>query len=107
MKRLLIEGMTRIFEITPAFRNAESGQRHNPEFTMLEWYRVGDSYEQGIELLLQLALKLFPGLPTANVKGENSDHPPKRTVAGIIQNHHSGGNSHQLSMETIQKRTVF
>ena len=67
MKRLLIEGMTRIFEITPAFRNAESGQRHNPEFTMLEWYRVGDSYEQGIELLLQLALKLFPGLPTANV----------------------------------------
>lgn len=63
MKRLLMEGLPRIFEITSAFRNAESGSRHNPEFTLLEWYRVGDSYEQGIDLLVQLGLHLFPQFP--------------------------------------------
>lgn len=55
MKRLLAEDFERIFEITPAFRNAEMGQRHNPEFTMLEWYRVGDSYQAGMDLLSDFA----------------------------------------------------
>src|SRR5262245_21570135 len=44
-KKLLAAGERRIFEFARVFRNRERGTLHHPEFTMLEWYRTGESCE--------------------------------------------------------------
>lgn len=44
-KKLLAAGETRIFSLGAVWRNRERGPLHHPEFTMLEWYRVGETYE--------------------------------------------------------------
>ncbi len=59
MKRLLAAGATAIYQVAKAFRLAERGPLHNPEFTMVEWYRVNDDYTQGRALLAELATELL------------------------------------------------
>jgi elongation factor P--(R)-beta-lysine ligase len=54
MKKLLAAGETRIFSLGHVYRDREAGPLHAPEFTMLEWYRAGDSYQQIIEDSLQI-----------------------------------------------------
>lgn len=65
MKRLLAAGHERIFQMGPCFRRGERGDRHHPEYTMLEWYRANADYSDILvdtkSLVTQVARELLGG----------------------------------------------
>ncbi|MDR3110059.1 MAG: EF-P lysine aminoacylase GenX [Planctomycetaceae bacterium] len=74
MKRLLAEGMESIYQLGQVWRSGDRGSRHNVEFTMLEWYRVGDDYESG---------RLFLGEFLHSILGRGM--PDERTFGKAFQ----------------------
>ena len=79
MKRLLADGAERIFQLGPCFRTGECGSRHNPEFTLLEWYRAGADYTRILrdtEALLAHVFSALNGSPACRYRGRDIDLSP-------------------------------
>jgi lysyl-tRNA synthetase class 2 len=90
LKRLLVGGFERVFEINRNFRNEGISTQHNPEFTMLEFYQAYATFEDFMglteEMLSSLALSLL-GTTATSVQGETIDFAPpweRMTVAGAV-----------------------
>lgn len=91
MKKLLVAGMPRIFQLARVFRNGERAATHHPEFTMLEWYRAGADYTALMADCEGLLGALVPeGVKTLRWRGLECDPaaPCERlTVAEAFRRH--------------------
>ena len=95
LKRLVVGGYERVFELSRVFRNEGVSTRHNPEFTMLEFYQAHATYEDLMalteEMLVGLAHEVAGGT-TLQYGGEAIDlaRPwPRRTMAELVSEHAS------------------
>jgi elongation factor P--(R)-beta-lysine ligase len=92
MKKLLAAGETRIAAFAHVWRNRERGPLHSPEFTMLEWYRVGQDYTVLMEdcaTILHLAARIS-GADALRFRDRTCDPfaPPERlSVADAFERH--------------------
>ncbi len=87
MKRLIAEGAPRIFQISKAFRRNEFGSRHNPEFTMLEFYRAHAGVDAIMRDTEQLVAKITGG--RATVEGQTIDLTPPFDRMTVIDAFHA------------------
>jgi lysyl-tRNA synthetase class 2 len=71
MKRLLAAGAQAIYQVTKAFRAHESGRLHNPEFTLVEWYRVADTHHDQMTFVEELVVRFL-------TKAQNLRETPTR-----------------------------
>jgi elongation factor P--(R)-beta-lysine ligase len=95
MKRLLAAGSGDIYQICKVFRDGERGRWHNPEFTLLEWYRLGfddAALMTEVETLLGRLLQPYRRL-----------EPAERLSYSAAMQRHAGVDAHRAGDEELQE----
>jgi lysyl-tRNA synthetase class 2 len=95
MKRLLAAGYEKIFQLGPCFRRGERGDRHHPEYTMLEWYRAQADYSD----ILNDAMALIRHL--ADALSKSVEVAPQANSSGTRDLVYQG---HKLSLHSEWRR---
>ena len=72
MKKLLVAGMPKLWQMPHVFRNNEQSATHHPEFTMLEWYRTGISLNDGMDETCELVRSIATALGQSTLR--RGDH---------------------------------
>ena len=91
LKRLIVGGLERVYEIGKVFRNEGIDRRHNPEFTMIEFYQAYATFEDLMVLTEQLVARLaveVTGSPVAPFQGVQIDYTapwPRVSMTGEVQ----------------------
>lgn len=106
LKRLVVGGFERVYEINRSFRNEGLSTRHNPEFTMLEYYQAYADFEDGMSLgedLLRKITENVLGNTTVTYQGSEYDFAKpfsRMTVFDSILHYNSDIGADQLADET-------
>lgn len=87
MKRLLAGGSGSIYQITQAFRAAESGSLHNPEFVIVEWYGTGTSWRDQMTLTEQLIRAVAADIPGPLEEQLTAESFPVTTYQQAFEQH--------------------
>ncbi|HET6657095.1 MAG TPA: lysine--tRNA ligase [Gaiellaceae bacterium] len=79
LKRLIVGGFEKVYEISKDFRNESISYKHQPEFTMLEWYEAYADYEDAmalVEELLRVVIEEATGSTKVSFRGNEIDFAP-------------------------------
>ena len=96
LKRLLAAGCGSLYSVSRVFRAGEAGRVHNPEFTLVEWYRIGGDYAA---LMSDIEGLLTHLLPTRLLPA-----PPERVTYREAFLHHAGLDPFTATPEDLQRR---
>lgn len=110
MKRVLVDrpDVPRIFQITRAFRAGELGERHNPEFTILEFYRAGADAEAVMRDTEQLVARLTRGVVVIDGRAIDVRPPlPRITVAEAFERFADVPEDEMLRLANEDETTFF
>ncbi|MCG9082565.1 lysine--tRNA ligase [Laribacter hongkongensis] len=112
LKRLVVGGLERVFEINRNFRNEGMSTRHNPEFTMIEFYEAYCGYERMMEMtekIIRRCAEAACGTTTVTYNGKEVDlgKPFDRfTIVGAIKHYNPQYTDEQLADEAWLKSEI-
>ena len=98
-KRLLAQGAGAIYELGKVFRDGEFGSRHNPEFSMLEWYRPGWDHHQLIDEVAELVQQVL-------ADAGQSSWPEQRLSFAELFERHAGIDPHRIELESLRQQLL-